>query len=78
MKTIFFERALGVDIKSFKTTMDVNKHIERIKGRKMKVVKLSSPVVIRRGGTYEISSHNIDELVDKALNEPIKLRLVRR
>ena len=69
MKTIFFERAFGVDIRSFNTTEDVDKFIERRRGKKMRVVEINTHLVQKRGNVFRIRYYDIDGLVDRTLDE---------
>jgi hypothetical protein len=65
MKTIFFERAFGDDIGSFSTTKEIDRFVEERRGKKMKVVEISTPLV--PGNVFRIRCYDIDELVDRAL-----------
>jgi len=69
VNTVFFERAFDVSINSFKTTEDVNKFIEKRRGRKLRVRRIETPLVSRRGSIFRIGHCDVDELVDEALNE---------
>jgi len=68
MKTIFFERAFNTKIEFFKTIEDIDKFIERKRGRKLRVVEIATPLVPKRGSIFRIRSYNIDKIVDEVIN----------
>ena len=59
-KTVFFEKAYGVNIEDINTTKEVDEIIEKKIGRKLRVVSVEM---------FPIRSHDIDRMIDEALQD---------
>ncbi len=67
MKTKFFERVFGVDIKDFPTTEDIDKFIKKVRGGKdIEIVHIETPLITTKGSIFPIQHYDIEKLVDEA------------
>ena len=56
-KTVIFEEKYGVNIGDFSTTEDIDKVIEKQKGRKLEIVKIDDHgIVPSRGNVFKIKN----------------------
>lgn len=67
-KTVIFEEKYGVNIDDFSTTEDIDKVIEKQKGRKLEIVKIDDHgIVPSRGNVFKIRKYDIDRMFEEAI-----------
>ena len=67
-KTVIFEDKYGVNIDDFSTTEDIDKVIEKQKGRKLAIVEIDDHgIVPSRGNVFKIREYDIDRMFEEAI-----------
>ncbi|EHQ36585.1 hypothetical protein [Methanoplanus limicola] len=67
-KTLYFERKYKQNIDNFNLTTEIDSVIEKNTGKKLKLIKKSSPVLSRGGCIFKIKDYDLENRIEKAIN----------
>ena len=68
-KTVIFEEKYGVNIEDFSTTIDIEKFMEDITGRKLHVTKPEDHgIASSRGSVFKMRAYDIDDRFDETID----------
>lgn len=65
MRTVYFEKKYGVNIKDFKSTTEIDQVIERDLGRDLKLTRCENPLVNHGGCVFKLREYNIEERLNQ-------------
>lgn len=67
MRTVYFEKKYGVNIKDFKSTIEIDQVIEKNLGRKLKITRCESPIISHGGCVFELREYDVEDYLNREL-----------
>jgi len=65
MRTLYFEKKYGVNIKDFKSTTEIDQVIEKSLGRSLKLTRRENPLVNHGGCVFKLREYNVEEYLNR-------------
>ncbi|MDK2891434.1 MAG: hypothetical protein PWR21_2066 [Methanoculleus sp.] len=65
MRTVYFEKRYGVDIKDFASTIEIDQVIERDLGRDLKLTRCENPLVNHGGCVFKLKEYDVEESLNR-------------
>ena len=65
MRTLYFEKKYGVNIKDFKSTTEIDQVIEKSLGRSLRLTRCENPLVNHGGCVFKLREYDVEEYLNR-------------